>query len=39
MYFQIHKFPLFSQNKLLKAKVETEFSKSGLLLTPSEVQN
>lgn len=39
MYFKIHKFSLFSQNKLLKAKVEIEFSKSGLLLTPSELQN
>lgn len=38
MYVKICKFSLFSQNKLLKSKVETEFSKSGLFLTPIEVQ-
>lgn len=38
MYVKICKFSLFSQNKLLNSKVEIEFSKSGLFLTPIEVQ-
>lgn len=38
MYLKISKFSLFSQNKLLKPKVEIEFSKPDLLLISTEVQ-